>query len=73
MGVATISHTTEWVLVGAAALWLTCLLAIPAYGHDRGFPFFPLFLATLLLGPFGPGLVLLAIAIGSPSGFDAEG
>ena len=44
-------------------LYLALPLLAATYGWSKGYPFFPLFLAGVLMPVFGPALVLLAVAI----------
>jgi hypothetical protein len=59
------SATLQHVLIGAGIADAVAALLVAAYGHDFGYPAFPLFLASLFIGfP----IVLLVVAIGSRHG-----
>jgi hypothetical protein len=60
----TTSQVGKDVIVGIA-VWLVICGGAAVYGHGKGYPLFPLFLGAVLLGPFGPGAVLLLVAIGA--------
>lgn len=44
-------------------LWFGMALIAAAYGWSKGYPFFPLLLAGILMPVYGSGLVLVAVAI----------
>lgn len=58
-----LNQASSWVYVGGAVLIVVVVLMVAAYAADRGHPFFPVLVAILLIGPFGPGLALLWISL----------
>ena len=50
---------------GALLVWLVLAVLVADYGRGKGFPFFPLFISAVFLGPVGWALVLLAVTIGA--------
>lgn len=57
-------NALAWALLAAAVLYLVMLISVAGYGTDRGYSFWGLLLCELLLGPIGPGLVLLSVIVG---------
>ena len=49
------------VLVGAGILWLLCATVTALFGQTRTYPFFPIFLCSLLI-PFPIVLLVVTVA-----------
>lgn len=50
-------------ILAGGLVWLVLCVAVAAYGNGKGYPFFPLFISGVFLGPIGWPLVLLAVTI----------
>lgn len=64
----TAAQSREIVVIASLALgliWLVACAAVANYGNGKGYPFLPLFIAAVFLGPIGWPLVLLAVTIGA--------
>jgi hypothetical protein len=57
------STSTQWLIAAVVVAWLAVVVMVAGYGQGRGYPFWPLFVATALLGPLGPPVVLLAVTL----------
>lgn len=59
------------IISGAAILvWLVLAVVVADYGRGKGYPFFPLFVSAVFLGPVGWAIVLLAVTVGAGPGGD---
>jgi hypothetical protein len=61
----TTSARVGIVIAGGFVIWILLAAAAATYGSAKGYPFFPLFISALFLGPLGWALVLLAVTIGA--------
>jgi hypothetical protein len=57
------NNQTATVIVGIGLLYLLINGFVAGYGHGKGYPFFPLFVASLFLG-FPLVLLVITIAAG---------
>jgi hypothetical protein len=60
----TLDQATGWYIVLAIVAYVVLVTMVASYGNGLGYPFFPLFVCTLLL-PFGVPIVLLVVTIGA--------
>lgn len=65
MPVLALTTAARIDIIGGAAilLWLAIATMVAGYGRGKGFPFFPLFVSAIFLGPVGWALVLLGIVL----------